>query len=489
MRTTTLPAILLFAALGTATAQNAAETYPPVPDGAERAEDFAVRVRIPGGAWQTADTYAVKVDRTEGTAHRAEKASMAAFDFRGEAEVEVTSLHGPISEARVRPLSYGIVPHVEGNRLTFRLRTPRNLSVEVNGDIFHNLHLFANPLDASRPSGPAENLLYFGPGLHRLPGDSLFLRSGQRVYVAGGAVVRGRLIVDRACDVHIGGRGIVCPEGRGEGICIRNSRRVSVEGIVTTQCPVGGSDSVLVRNVKTISSYPWGDGLNVFASSHVLLDSVFCRTSDDCTTVYATRKGFRGGCRAVRMRHAVLWADTAHPVMIGLHGDAAKGETIEDLAYEDIDILDHCENQLDYQGCLAINAGDNNTVRNVRFEDIRIEPFRKGRLFDLRLFYNHKYCAAPGRAIEDILFRNVTCCGTGGELSLIAGYDESRRVRNVRFENLRINGTLIHDDMPGKPHWYKTADMARIFVGEHADDITFTLTTGGPDTPEPAPNR
>ena len=29
---------------------------------------------------------------------------------------------------------------------------PSNLSVEVNGDIFHNLHLFANPLDARRPS-------------------------------------------------------------------------------------------------------------------------------------------------------------------------------------------------------------------------------------------------------------------------------------------------------------------------------------------------
>ena len=31
-------------------------------------------------------------------------------------------------------------------------------------------------------------------------------------------------------------------------------------------------------------------------------------------------------------------------------------------------ILDHREMQVDYQGCLAINAGDNNLVRNVRFE-------------------------------------------------------------------------------------------------------------------------
>jgi hypothetical protein len=26
--------------------------------------------------------------------------------------------------------------------------------------------------------------------------------------------------------------------------------------------------------------------------------------------------------------------------------------------------------------------------------------------------------------------------------------------------------------MPGKPTWYKTADMARFFVGEHVENIS-----------------
>ena len=59
-------------------------------------------------------------------------------------------------------------------------------------------------------------------------------------------------------------------------------------GIISIQVPVGESDRVSIRRVKVISSYGWGDGLNVFASSHVLFDGVFCRNSDDCTTVYAT---------------------------------------------------------------------------------------------------------------------------------------------------------------------------------------------------------
>ena len=41
-------------------------------------------------------------------------------------------------------------------------------------------------------------------------------------------------------------------------------------------------------------------------------------------------------------------------------------------------ILDHREKQLDYQGCFAITAGDNNSVRNIRFVNIRVEDFREG---------------------------------------------------------------------------------------------------------------
>lgn len=27
--------------------------------------------------------------------------------------------------------------------------------------------------------------------------------------------------------------------------------------------------------------------------------------------------------------------------------------------------------------------------------------------------------------------------------------------------------------MPGKPKWYKTGDMAGIYIGEHVSDVTF----------------
>lgn len=89
------------------------------------------------------------------------------------------------------------------------------------------------------------------------------------------------------------------------------------------------------------------------------------------------------------------------------HGNVLNPELIEDGCYVNINILDYREKQIDYQECIAINADDNNLVRN------------------------------------------------------------------IRFENLNINGKVISDNMPERPKWYKTSDLARIFVGEHVEDVTF----------------
>lgn len=461
-------------------------TY-PAGDGVETLDDFTVKVRQGGGEWLPVAVYPVKVDEVRGIKHNTEVASMAYFDFSGgDVEVSVTFNKGAVDTARIRPLSYQITPAVSGDNLTFTLDRPRNLSVEVNGDIFHNLHLFANPSDANRPSAKAlknlkknKKLIYFAPGVHNLPGDTLSIPSGTTVYVDGGARVYGTLIADGVRDVRFFGRGEIHPKGRGEGIYIKRSKNVEAEGVIVSQIPVGGSDSVSIDNVKSLSYYGWGDGMNVFASNNVRYNNVFCRNSDDCSTVYATRKGFRGGCRNIVMENSTLWADVAHPIMIGLHGSAmeigpdAPADTITGIVYRNIDILDHQEKQIDYQGCFSINCGDNNLVRDVTFDNIRVEDFRQGQLINIRIFYNKKYCAAPGTCVKDVLFKDITYNGGNAEMSVIAGYNEDRTVSDITFDNLVINGVKISDDMPGKPKWYKTGDMARIFIGEHVNNVTF----------------
>lgn len=458
-------------------AQDRVLTY-PAPDGAVLNDHFTVSVRIPGKDWQDVACYAVNVDEVRDAKHNTEVSTMAYFDFEGKVEVRVRLNDGSLESARVRPLSRGIEPALDGEFLTFSLVKPENLSIEVNGDIFHNLQLFANPVCEDIPDAHRikkdKNLIYFGPGYHSLERGRMLIESGKTVFVAGGAFVDGTLRVKDATDVRIYGSGIVRPtRHNAPGVEISRSRNVSVEGIIVTQLPVGGSDGVSIRNVKSITHYGWGDGMNVFASNNVSYDGVFCRNSDDCTTVYATRKGYTGSCSNIRMSNSTLWADVAHPIMIGIHGNSENPDTIQGLVYSNIDILDHKEKQIDYQGCMTINGGDNNIIRDVVFEDIRVEDFREGQLLNIRIFFNPKYCSAPGQCIENVLFRNVSYNGSGENISIISGYDGSRMVKGVRFEHLTINGKLIHDDMPDKPKWYKTGDMAGIYIGEHVSDVTF----------------
>lgn len=456
----------------------------PAPEGTPLSDAFQVAVRQNSQPWQNVDVYAIKVDSTDNGKHNVVLTSVAMFDFDGTAQVRVVSRKHRVDSARVRPLSYGIEPTVKGDTLTFTIDRPRQLSVEVNGLLFSNLQLFANPIDTRRPANlkkwaRQKGHIYYPPGYHKLDTVQV-IGGGTEVYIDGGAWIDGFFhIKGDGVDMH--GRGVIMPAGRGEGIKVMNSRDVRIEGLLTTQCPVGGSDRVGIDNVKVMSSYGWGDGFNVFASNNVTYRNIFARTSDDCTTIYATRKGFKGGAQNILTENAVLWADVAHPIMIGLHGAAAEigpdapADTISNITYRNIDILDHKESQLDYQGCIAISCGDNNVVRDITFDRIDIDNFRQGQLLNIRIFFNKKYCAAPGTCIENIRLNDVTYNGDRSELSMIIGYDESRKVRGVHFNNLRINGELIHDKMPGKLPWFKTSDMARIFVGEHVEDVTFSI--------------
>ena len=173
------------------------------------------------------------------------------------------------------------------------------------------------------------------------------------------------------------------------------------------------------------------------------------------------------------MNNSTLWADDAHPIVIGLHGNPAVGDSIVNLKYDNIDIICQNEKQVDYQGCLAINCGDGNYVKDVTFDNIRIEGIRHGSITQVKVGWNQKYCSAAGRGVENVLFRNVRLYGNQPDLSIITGYDAQHKVKNVTFEGLKINGRPVYDDMPDKPHWHATSDDVPMFVGSHVENLKF----------------
>ncbi len=430
--------------------------------------------------WTQIDTYMAKVNAPDKNGrHRKSKISYAFFDFTGDVFFRIVCKKKKYLTARVRPDYRGVITQqVNDSTVQFMLFQPENVSIEFDGDITDNLLIFTSKPPVTKEEAQEQakregrQFVYYAPGLYT--DEHIPIPSGTTVYLAGGSYFTGTFAIEDAHDVSILGRGIARPLDGYEGCHVHRSRHVFIDGLIVNTCPIGESQDVTLHNVRSISFPAWGDGLNIFASSDVLFDRVFCRNSDDCTTAYATRKGFSGNARNITMRNSTLWADVAHPIFIGIHGNAERGDTIENLRYDNIDILCQSEPQIDYQGCLAINCGDNNMVRNVLFDNIRIENIQQGCLFQIKVGYNQKYCTAPGRSVENISFHNIRYYGEELNLSVINGYDEKRKVSRVTFEGLRINGRLISDEMKGKPKWHATSDYVPAFIGNHVEGIVFT---------------
>ncbi|MBQ9570032.1 MAG: alginate lyase family protein [Prevotella sp.] len=454
-------------------------TY-PAPIGAPLKHDYDVFIQPRGHKeWTKIDTYMAKVNAPIGdNKHQRSEISYAFFDFTGDVFVRVICKNKKYKTARIRPDYRGTIAQVENDSVVkFLLFQPENVSVEFDGNITDNLLLFTSKPPVSRDEAEQQakkekrHFVYYAPGYYTE--KTIAVPSNITVYLAGGSYFTGTFTIEDAQNVSILGRGVARPADGYEGCHVHRSKNILIDGMILNTCPVGGSDGVTLHDVRSISHPQWGDGLNVFASSNILYDRVFCRNSDDCTTVYATRKGFTGSVRNVRMTNSTLWADVAHPIMIGLHGNPEVGDSIVNLKYDNIDIICQSEPQVEYQGCMTINCGDNNYVKDVVFDNIRVEQIHQGSLLQVRVGWNSKYCTAPGKGVENVVFRHIRYYGAQPYLSVITGYDEQHQVKNVTFEGLKINGKVIYDDMPGKPKWYATSDYVPMFVGSHVENLKF----------------
>jgi hypothetical protein len=469
----------------------------PAPREAVCNDDFSVRVREEGGEWEQLSVYEVKVDM-----HHVRKASMAQFDMEGIIEVEITCNHTDVKDVTIRPLSYNVSFEQIQNVIYMKLDYPCKLSIEINGDRFHNLHLFANSIEKDRPNltdkhvvviepgihlpdeivglatepnsdDQISDTLYFAPGYHYLVGSQLHVPSGKTIYLDGGAVVVGSFICDSVQDVTIRGRGIIYLADIEKttyfrGIQIEFSKNITIDGIVVVDPPhytilIGKSSDIKINNFKSFSTRGWSDGIDMMSSMDVYINDVFMRNSDDCIAIYGSRWNFFGDTKNVQVKNSILWADVAHPINMGGHGDhGGKGDTIENIHFENIDILEHHEPQENYWGAMSINAGDMNVIKYVTFENIRVEDFELGQLLDIRVLFNKKYNPAPGDRIQNITFKNIEYNGRNEKRSRIYGYDSERTIEDVSFSNLRINGRTI-----------RSADSEYFDTNEYAHNITF----------------
>jgi hypothetical protein len=394
--------------------------------------------------------------------------SYAYFDAEEDSVVEicVKPLFAQVAFADVLPKSRAIEPSFTEDAICFSMSAPDQIVVVVNELRDQVLMIFANPPLTDAPNPDDENVIYFGPGLHIAddPDNIIRLKSGQTLFIAGGAVVTGVIEAVDVENIRICGRGILDGSGvagrwhedfwgiigrpqdaphRRHHAEIHYCKNVEIDGVIFADPPawtmyILHCEDVRINNIKIIGHQMNSDGIDICSTHRVRGQNIFIRTSDDNLAIkaYAHKDGGKtNNVQDVEFKRCVLWADRASALEIG-HELCA--EDISSIRFRDIDILDQREATLGYHA-IDITNSDYADVHDILFEDIRVENC--ARLFGARI--REGIYGNSGRAkgkIRDISLRNIHC---GGRSTVtFFGRDAEHKVRDIRIENFYVNGKL-----------------------------------------------
>lgn len=422
--------------------------------------------------------YRVRVDGRDVFVHHCDSASYAIVCATGRHSVSVES-SVTVQSAVVRPLRFGIAPAVQATHVEFELETPATVSIEINGNLRAPLFLFCMPPETDVPRADDPQVVYFAGG-REYDARQIELKSGQTLYIEGGAVVHGLVSAECADSIAIRGRGILDggkyrnewkPEGRKPAL-VRPAgcTGVVVEGVTLvdgpswTLVPCGCRD-VAVRDVNIITCTSTGDGVDVVGSSDVCVERCFIRADDDCVALksvdYFSERGI-GNVERVRVEGCTLWN--------GKPGDAleigyeTRCEFVRDVVFKDCDII-HTEFEGWQSGAaISIHNADRAEVSNIRYQSIRIEDCQE-KLFDLKVLQTYYSRDGVRGAIRDIEFRDISVTAGPFPVSIMRGYAERGNnrgvINDIRFVNVRVHGEHI-----------TSANQARMVV-ELASSVVF----------------
>ena len=418
-------------------------------------------------------------------------ASFAAFELEGATDIEIECTHD-VKWVDVRPLKADIRPKIVNGKIIFTIPAPGNYSIEINGKTEHPLFVFANPKEI-KPVRSVD-VIYFEAGKIHKPGI-IQPKSNQQVYIEGGAIVIGAIAATGVENVKISGYGILDgslnnPRSRnvkpmyyvGDGYTVTersqrfiefiDSKNITIEGLIlsnstTWQVVPINCENVIIKGLKLISDNPSDDGIDVVRSRKVLVTDCFVRVKDDCVAIKA-HLNYPDDVIVddVLVEKCVFWnAAWGNGLEIGFE---LLCDEVKNIIFRDCDII-HVESG----AVFSIHNSDKATIKNVLFENIRVEDARQ-KLFDLAIFRS-RYCTDGSRdeeyirnnylegawdgvlkvpeqdrayhaqfrgKIENIQFKDIFVEGIF-PFSIIAGFDDTHKVSNVIFNNVVINGQQI----------------------------------------------
>jgi len=363
--------------------------------------------------------------------------NVASFSCSGPQTIKITA-PSKVSACVIRPKSRTIAAKVRGREITFAIPGPEKLYLEI--DALPHLAIFANPMEVNPPKQGDSGVLYYGPGTYDV--GAINLHSNETIYIAG-AVVNANIRGSNLQNVRIMGRGILNGSVR-----ISSTTNLEVDGIFIRHNTGGWVNTLtdcvrgVYRDVKVFSYMGrWGtDGIDPVSCRDFTIDDCFVRTRDDCISIKSQNENHITDSIAVTNCVLVGWAH-ADGITLGFNFDGL----VQNVLVRDCDIL-YARGQGHTGGhaAFSIVCDNHGDVRNIRFEDIRVEENIEIKNLELIVTEGQRYGQnnRPGR-IKGVYLKKIQWANADKPF-VIAGIPSSNNmVEDVTFDNCRVAGRLL----------------------------------------------
>ncbi len=399
------------------------------------------------------EKFTVRINGEEADVLYREFGDLVVTECTGELEIEVLSSENP-ADVKIRPLSKGMQPEIIEGGIRFTISEPVNLV--IGEEDYHPLFFHACPPVENVPDPDDPKVHYFRAGqvyeVEHMP-----MEDDETIYLEGGAVVRGSLLVEGSKNLRICGHGVwdgsyhKRATNKSRCFVFKGCENVTVEDIsmiepcvwtlVFIQCK-----QVHVRNIVQITWGNGSDGIDIVGCQDVHIEGCLLRNGDDCVVVKSVgMHDFKDPGAEVKNvlveRCALMNIKAGNALEIG---HELNTEKVHNITFRDIDVL--CAHG--HGAVFSINNADCATISDVLYEDIRVEH-HYAQLIGFRVIRSRWSKQQKRGYIRDIHLKNIRIAysdlNEGYTLSVIGGFNEAHSVENVTLEDISINDRKIMD--------------------------------------------
>jgi len=349
-----------------------------------------------------------------------------------------------ISKVEIKPANLNMKYSVEGNLLRISGATPCKAAITINDDYTKPIYLFINAPKLEEWERLPQNTIRFEPGIHEI-GNYKITESNQTIYLEEGAILKGTIYADSVDNLKILGYGIIDGRDPKHALKLSHTNNIEINGplvmsrngwtISISQC-----NHVSIKNVKILSSDVYSDGIDLLATSHVMIDNVFIRNQDDCITIKTKKYNYSLNVEDITVKNSMLWSGNRGNAMeIGWELDA---DYVRNILYKNIDVIRKETNQGHpfKRGAISIHHVGNAKISDIKYEDIRIESVFENLIW-IELIPANKW-GSGGGSIENVFFKNIEYT-KGIDVPIVINYGTSGKINNVGFEGLKIKNKTI----------------------------------------------